>query len=755
MWLKLCLLLLYIFLLFIISRMLDAIYWCEIGYGASFSRQLLDPMVLSVSKLKALLEQRGVSYEGVIEKSELGRLVDSTGEVTAEEAEIALEENDQSADTNFTSGAHFIEQVEDAKDSVWLVQILSYSGHQRILSYDRWKAIRGKVSRFGVRTGILDCSLDYKYCYSKGWKSPFLLLALPSQFEKKANVAMYNYSGSVKETAVLHWVHEKLNEKVSQIENPLEYHQEWKSFSKNQIESEIRAVLFTKHQNIPMFFSALSVKFPGRVKFGVVFMDSSNKIQQWKDVLSEDHILTFPAYKIYSQENVYVYGNQPNERYSFESMEIVLKFLYPCLNDIFILSFCMANIMSWFELFISNCGAFKRVRKLLWCMVKYNIIVIMLWLPIIGIFQMPFLDRMPQLALKVFRIFCMSWMGTILRSDYIFLVNNPIYIYSFFLIYSVIITLVCKKYRREEQEEDWFNFAQMRTLTYLRPNDFFEPMRIGGSDFLGGLEIFGSQLSQPSLWLQPSVSPEYIKYLPTWPFSPKPISEQLQENIGKIEQAMNEITLSSSSMDFAACSTISAHSSTVSLHCQCQKNKHSSMKNSSFLCDNGHQPENLCMKGLQTVNSPNSSESYSSLQSIPIPQTDQRPEERSKVFVACSCAVTSLAESLSSPSPSHCLDNKTTDSAVLALNQWSQTSEANVSTSSPCNSGFPAGYLETYQCVICLDDFAPQISLCGLPCGHVFHETCIIRWLNRDKHFCPMCRWPSYKVAQNTAQNQS
>lgn len=35
------------------------------------------------------------------------------GEVTAEEAEIALEENDQSADTNFTSGAHFIEQVRN------------------------------------------------------------------------------------------------------------------------------------------------------------------------------------------------------------------------------------------------------------------------------------------------------------------------------------------------------------------------------------------------------------------------------------------------------------------------------------------------------------------------------------------------------------------------------------------------------------------------------------------------------------------
>lgn len=76
MWLKLCLLLIYITVLFLLARILETVTWYETG---SLSRRLLDPMALSVAKLKALLEQRGVSYDTVVEKSELCQLVDGSG----------------------------------------------------------------------------------------------------------------------------------------------------------------------------------------------------------------------------------------------------------------------------------------------------------------------------------------------------------------------------------------------------------------------------------------------------------------------------------------------------------------------------------------------------------------------------------------------------------------------------------------------------------------------------------------------------
>ena len=71
------LLTLYLAVLFILSRILEVVAYYEGGY---ISSHLLDPVALSVKKLKILLDQRGVSYAGVVEKQELTELVEATGE---------------------------------------------------------------------------------------------------------------------------------------------------------------------------------------------------------------------------------------------------------------------------------------------------------------------------------------------------------------------------------------------------------------------------------------------------------------------------------------------------------------------------------------------------------------------------------------------------------------------------------------------------------------------------------------------------
>ena len=78
MWWKLVLLMLYLAVLFVLSRILEAVAYYEGGYLAS---RLLDPVSLSVRKLKILLDQRGVSYAGVVEKQELTELVDASGKL--------------------------------------------------------------------------------------------------------------------------------------------------------------------------------------------------------------------------------------------------------------------------------------------------------------------------------------------------------------------------------------------------------------------------------------------------------------------------------------------------------------------------------------------------------------------------------------------------------------------------------------------------------------------------------------------------
>jgi len=71
-------LLIYLAVLFILTRFLETVIWYEQG---QISRRLLDPMALSVLRLKALLEQRGVSYDNMVEKNELTELVEASGQL--------------------------------------------------------------------------------------------------------------------------------------------------------------------------------------------------------------------------------------------------------------------------------------------------------------------------------------------------------------------------------------------------------------------------------------------------------------------------------------------------------------------------------------------------------------------------------------------------------------------------------------------------------------------------------------------------
>ncbi|XP_057461954.1 uncharacterized protein LOC130752176 [Actinidia eriantha] len=43
------------------------------------------------------------------------------------------------------------------------------------------------------------------------------------------------------------------------------------------------------------------------------------------------------------------------------------------------------------------------------------------------------------------------------------------------------------------------------------------------------------------------------------------------------------------------------------------------------------------------------------------------------------------------------------------------------------------------RCAICLDDFQPRETVMLTPCGHMFHEDCIVPWV-MDHGQCPVCR---------------
>ncbi|GFP82741.1 E3 ubiquitin-protein ligase ring1-like [Phtheirospermum japonicum] len=47
---------------------------------------------------------------------------------------------------------------------------------------------------------------------------------------------------------------------------------------------------------------------------------------------------------------------------------------------------------------------------------------------------------------------------------------------------------------------------------------------------------------------------------------------------------------------------------------------------------------------------------------------------------------------------------------------------------------------EIESCSVCLEELPVGAVVSTLPCSHVFHSDCILKWLNKS-HYCPICRF--------------
>ena len=45
------------------------------------------------------------------------------------------------------------------------------------------------------------------------------------------------------------------------------------------------------------------------------------------------------------------------------------------------------------------------------------------------------------------------------------------------------------------------------------------------------------------------------------------------------------------------------------------------------------------------------------------------------------------------------------------------------------------------ECIICMQEFETGSEITRMPCSHVYHGDCIVKWL-KTSHFCPLCRYP-------------
>lgn len=349
MWLKLFFLLLYFIVLFTLARIFEAVVWYETGM---FATQLVDPVTLSYKKLKTILECRGLGYSGLVEKKDVSELVEKSGELTQGELYSAIKkqkeqtEADGSSTTHFNGEVHFYELVEDTKDGIWLVQVIAQD-REALLSQSNWGKMVQKVSQFGIRTGTFNCSNDYRSCIKRGWQRSTLIMSVPQTSASKGKVMLKEYKGSRVETEqIFRWMTSHVAHRIKTLHHSEQLVEEWHSDPAHPL----KMFLFARLGQPPAFFSSLSVKFTGRIEF--IFVD----VRRWGNYssLSEIGVTRSPAYILKMPEGIYHYGNSTGEFLSLAAMDTFLRSVQPEVNDLFVFSLVLINLLAWMDLFITQ-----------------------------------------------------------------------------------------------------------------------------------------------------------------------------------------------------------------------------------------------------------------------------------------------------------------------------------------------------------------------------------------------------------------
>ncbi|KAF4791326.1 E3 ubiquitin-protein ligase RNF103 isoform X2 [Turdus rufiventris] len=301
MWVKLCCLLLYFLALFVLARVFEAVAWYESGFLAT---QLVDPVALSFRKLRTILECRGLGHSGLPEKKDVRELVEKSGDLMEGELYSALKEEEASesvSSTNFSGEMHFYELVEDTKDGIWLVQVIA-NGRNPLVGKVHWEKMVKKVSRFGIRAGTFNCSSDPRYCKRRGWLKSTLIMSVPQTSTSKGKVMLKEYSGrKIEVEHIFKWITAHAASRIKTIYSSEHLKEEWNKSDQYRV----KIYLFANLDQPPAFFSALSVKFTGRVEF--IFVN----VENWdnKSYMAEIGIYKTPSYILRTPEGIYRYSN--------------------------------------------------------------------------------------------------------------------------------------------------------------------------------------------------------------------------------------------------------------------------------------------------------------------------------------------------------------------------------------------------------------------------------------------------------------
>ena len=583
-----------------------------------------------------------------------------------------------------------------------------------------------------------------RLCDHKAWYSSRLVLALPRGHKAKDSVVLHSYMGSTGVPAVFDWVNKNLASRIQEINTFEELVTNWFHFSDKDddddtdTQTKLRVVLFTQMSIPAMFFSVLSVKFTGRAKFGMV----NTKRGTGRGIAKKLNIGRAPRYQIITPESNYTYGSHSGEYLNSDSMALFLRSVYPEVNDMFLLSLVVINAACVFDLCIVHGSILRRLGTLLWDIGKWNCLLIVLWLPVLAVLQLPYMHLLLSSILKLLRISSLTTAASWVRADWLWYsaVSSKLLIGTFATFLCVVAVLHWLYATPDANDGDasshmsssqWWNLQLDSVTSYLfRPMSSLTPaIGVPPLDLEVGMELLIERMAVPNFWLRPMISMDYIKDLPVWKYTgPSIDSDPGSDANSDIDKVDSDGECSAMSMTSGAA---------------WQQGKDKPRKPLMFVCEK--------CRALQ-----NSVESLSKSQ-------EQLDAERMESESACAKFL------MDSDYKCTCQQDDCSGGGGGGGGGGSDGSEHNHRRSpkkDPCkdprsrcsnydNGGnlsprdeyvAPPGMLANTECAICLENYRYGVILCGLPCGHTFHEQCIMGWITRDNHCCPVCRWPAYRA---------
>jgi E3 ubiquitin-protein ligase RNF103 len=700
----------------------------------------LNTLGLSVKQLKRLLDNRGIAYDGIVEKKELIDLVDTSGGVSEEELVDSEEdinnnediiddnintnnnnnnkietnglynENEVKSDYRFSCGTHFYEEVEDTKDSAWIVNVMPINGIN-LIDNKLWKQIVNKCNRFGIRTAIFDCALDPYLCQRKGWISSRLVLALPREgIKMKEDVLLMTYliGQYTKLQQIIDWIHKQLATRVISIQSIEDLHQNWLQSQKDSINTinDIKLVFISSLATPPLILSALAIKFSGRIKFGLFRVDSKKK----KSLIAKLD-KRIPSYIIVLSDRHYIYGLKAGENIKYRSMELLLRTLKPEMNDLFLLSLLLTNISVGLYFFWMKCSKLWK-HIIYWFMhfVKYNCILFLIWLIILTLYKFPLMEHLCTYGYYVCQYLATTRIATLIRYDLQHYYKIQFLLFAF-ISHGLLLGLIRRKLISSSTDDnddhlvfrDWTPW-ESTLLSYI----LFRPITMTSFRSMAntsidlnleeGMELLIERLAVPNLWLQPElISTDYIKDLPVW-----------SHQNDKCDQKDSELSESDdSSVTLESNNEMRTHSESET--CTYTKSKLENAKTS------------------QSINSSHIGSDHFDKECSSSSRTKIRPNSKVKL--------TSNGDKFEDRRQQKCQLN----------NNQKNSNETEGSDENSNKNRIPDGMMTCSECAICLEVYRKTQNICGLPCGHNYHQNCIMLWLYRDNHCCPTCRWPTYK----------